>query len=382
MSSDRNTEQMKRVLVTGSRGFIGSNLLLALSERSDLIVFGYDLGDPDDALTSALAESDVIIHLAGVNRPIDPAEFDSGNRGFTQELCERLMGLARHTKIVMTSSIQAALDNPYGTSKHEAELALAAYAENTFAEVVILRLPNVFGKWSRPNYNSVVATFCHNAWRGIALAVNDPTAAVRLVHIDDVVHRLVAEIDAGPQAPGARYEHNLRTFATTVGELAQTVASFDDVRRSGTLPNLGSPLVERLYSTYLSYADPEDLAYPLQQRQDERGALAEFVKSAQSGQIFVSRTRPGVTRGNHYHHLKVEKFMVVEGRARISLRRLKDDQMTTFDIEGSEMRVVDIPPGSTHSILNTGDTEVVVLFWASQVFDQERPDTYFAEVHH
>lgn len=382
MSGDTMTEPLKRVLVTGSRGFIGSNLLLALSERSDLSVTGYDLGDPNEALTEALAESDVIIHLAGVNRPIDPAEFDTGNRGFTQELCDNLTEFGKRTKVVMTSSIQAALDNPYGTSKHEAELALAAYAENTSAEVVILRLPNVFGKWSRPNYNSAVATFCHNAWRGIPLQVNDPTAALRLVHIDDVVRRLIAEIDAGPQTPGARYENDVRAFATTVGELAQTIQSFEDVRRSGTLPDLGSPLVERLYSTYLSYADPEDLVYSLQQRQDERGTLAEFVKSTQGGQIFVSRTRPGVTRGNHYHHLKVEKFMVVEGCARISLRRLRDDHVTTFDIEGSEMRVVDIPPGSTHSILNTGDMEIVVLFWASQVFDQERPDTYFAEVHH
>jgi UDP-2-acetamido-2,6-beta-L-arabino-hexul-4-ose reductase len=382
MGTDKKTNPVKRVLVTGSRGFIGSNLLLALSERSDLIVFGYDLGDPDHALTEALAQSDVVIHLAGVNRPTDPSEFDSGNRGFTQELCERLKELGKSIKVVMTSSIQAALDNPYGTSKHEAELVLAAYAEDAAAEAVILRLPNVFGKWSRPNYNSVVATFCHNAWRGMTLPVNDPSAELRLVHVDDVVDRLIIEIDASLQLPGARYEDNLRTFATTVGELAETIASFEDVRNSGTLPDLSAPLVERLYSTYLSYADPRDLAYPLQQRQDERGALAEFVKSAHSGQIFVSRTRPGVTRGNHYHHLKVEKFMVVEGRAQVSLRRMKDDQVTTFDIEGSEMRVVDIPPGSTHSILNTGDTEVVVLFWASQVFDQERPDTYFAEVHH
>jgi len=382
MGEDEKTDQLKRVLVTGSRGFIGSNLLLALSERPDLAISGYDLGDSSRALTDALAESDVIIHLAGVNRPVDPTEFDTGNRGFTQELCDKLSELGKRTKVVMTSSIQAVLDNPYGTSKHDAELALAKYAERAPAEVVILRLSNVFGKWSRPNYNSAVATFCHNAWRGIPLTVNDASAALRLVHIDEVVQRLIAEIDAGPQAPGARYEDDLRTFTTTVGEVAETIQSFGEVRKSGRLPDLGSPLVERLYSTYLSFADPEDLAYPLQQRQDERGALAEFVKSVNGGQIFVSRTRPGVTRGNHYHHLKVEKFMVVEGQAQISLRRLIDDHVTNFDIEGTEMRVVDIPPGSTHSILNTGDTEIVVLFWASQVFDQERPDTYFAEVHH
>lgn len=375
-------EQVRRVLVTGARGFIGKNLMLVLSERPDVDALGYDVGDSDTALTEALSASDVIIHLAGVNRPVDPTEFDAGNRGFTEELCEKLKTLGKRTKVVMTSSTQAALDNPYGTSKQKAELVLTAYADVASAEVVLFRLPNVFGKWSRPNYNSVVATFCYNVWRGLPLVVNDPCVALQLVHIDDVVSRLIAEIDASPEAPGARYEEGLPTFTATVGELAETIASFEDVRRSGRLPDLASPLVERLYSTYLSYADPVELAYPLDQKQDGRGTLAEFLKSGQAGQIFVSRTRPGVTRGNHYHHLKIEKFMVVAGQARVSLRRMNDNELATFDIEGSDFCVVDIPPGWTHSIQNTGDSDAVVLFWASQVFDPEKPDTYFSEVHH
>lgn len=374
--------QVKSVLVTGAKGFIGSNLMLALSVRDDLSVTGTDADTSGEKLESALATAEVIVHLAGVNRPLDPAEFDSGNRGLTQQLCDRLVELGRGPKIVMTSSIQAELDNPYGLSKRAAEEALAAYADRARAEVLVLRLPNVFGKWSRPNYNSAVATFCHNTWRGIPLEIHDPAAPLRLVHVDDVVASLVGEIDAPPSTAGVRRENGPKPFETTVGELASLITGFPAVRDSGVLPELGDRFTACLYSTFLSYAPHDALSYSLQQKRDERGVLAEFIKSEHVGQIFISRTLPGVTRGNHYHHCKVEKFLVVEGSARVEFRHLDDDSMVTVHAAGTDLRVVDIPPGYTHSISNIGDAELVVLFWASEIFDPARPDTYFAEVHH
>lgn len=373
---------MKRVLVTGAGGFIGKNLMLALGERSDLEPLGYDLGGSESELKEALDQCDVVVHLAGVNRPPDPADFDSGNRSFTAHICDLLHGLGKAPKLLMTSSIQAAQDNPYGLSKRNAELALEEFSAVAGAEVVVLRLPNVFGKWSRPNYNSAVATFCYNAWRGIPLDIHDPDHLIHLVHIDDVIALILSEIDALPGQPGFRYGSEPKGRRTTVGDLARLITGFAEVRASGMLPEVGDAFIHSLYSTYLSFADGEQLAYQLDIRRDERGMLAEFAKSPHAGQIFVSRTKPGVTRGNHYHHCKVEKFLVVEGRARIALRDLADDTLTTFDVDGADLQVVDIPPGCTHSIKNLGSSEAVVLFWASEVFDPTRPDTYSAEVLH
>lgn len=354
-----------------------------LEQRDSGSVFAYDLGDSDTVLREALAACDVVIHLAGVNRPVDEAEFDSGNRGFTEQLCDALLEIGRPTKVVMTSSIQASRDNPYGVSKLAAEAALERYAACSGAEVVVVRLANVFGKWSRPNYNSVVATFCHNAWRGIPLEIHDPAHAIDLVHIDDVIAMLLGEIDAvEPAVPGFRLHSGPAAVTITVGELAGAIEGFRDVRSSCLIPDVSSEFTRRLYSTYLSYSDSAQLAYPLDLKTDERGVLAEFIKSPHAGQVFVSRTKPGVTRGNHYHHTKVEKFLVVEGSARIALRHLIDDVVVSFDIDGAELRVVDIPPGYTHSIENIGSRDAVVLFWTSEVFDPERPDTFFSEVSH
>lgn len=355
----------------------------ALAEREGNSVVGYDLGDSEATLEKALADCDVVIHLAGVNRPRDEGEFDSGNRGFTERLCDALIKAGCSTKVVMTSSVQATLDNPYGASKLAAEKALERYAADSGAEVLVLRLANVFGKWSRPNYNSVVATFCHNAWRGLPLEIHDPDAEIRLVHVDHVIAMLLSEIDAvGTPVPGCRLSQGPEAVSATVGELARTIQGFADMRNTCLIPDMGSEFIRLLYSTYLSYADPAQLAYPLDLKTDERGDLAEFIKSPHAGQVFVSRTRPGVTRGNHYHQSKVEKFLVVEGTARISLRDLVSDVVVSFDVDGTAMRVVDIPPGCTHSIENIGDRDIVVLFWSSEVFDPERPDTFFSEVSH
>jgi UDP-2-acetamido-2,6-beta-L-arabino-hexul-4-ose reductase len=375
-------EGVTEVLVTGAAGFVGRNLLQALSEREDVHVTGFDADDDRDVLIDALGTADVVIHLAGVNRPRDPAEFESGNAGLTSEMCDILRGSGRTPRIVMSSSIQAATDNPYGVSKRHAEAELERFAGDTGADVVVFRFKNIFGKWSRPNYNTVVATFCHNAAHGIPLAVDAPDRGLELVYIDDVVDALVAEIDRTASVPGFSFAPEMAGYTVTLGDLADTISGFAAMRTTGVLPELGDPLTAHLYSTYLSFLDGPETAYALDKKSDERGSLAEFVKSPHAGQIFVSRTRPGITRGNHYHHSKTEKFLVVEGSAIVRLENVSTGERVEHAIEGHDYRVVDIPPGYTHSIENVGPGEMVVLFWASEMFDPSAPDTFYREVSH
>jgi UDP-2-acetamido-2,6-beta-L-arabino-hexul-4-ose reductase len=371
---------MKQVLVTGSEGFLGRNLMQALSEREDLNAIGYDIRDTEHRLLDSLRAADVVVHLAGVNRPVDPAEYEAGNVGFTRKVCDLLRSLDRRPRIIMSSSVQAALDNPYGISKRNAEQELRRFADETCAEMIVFRFKNIFGKWSRPNYNSVVATFCHNASRGLPLEVHDPDRTLELVFVDDVVEALVDAIDSPTRIAGLRFADEINGFRVTLGNLAEVISSFTRIRAGGVLPDLADGLTKHLYSTYLAYLEASDLAYPLEQKMDSRGSLAEFIKSPHTGQLFLSRTKPGITRGNHYHHSKVEKFLVVEGRALIRLRNLATHEIVEYEVLGQEFRVVDIPPGYTHSIQNTGDCELVVLFWANEVFDPFRPDTFFCEV--
>lgn len=371
---------MTEVLVTGAAGFVGRNLVQALSEREDTHVTTYEADDGQDALTSALSVADVVIHLAGVNRPMDTADYERGNVGFTRQVCDILRGLGRAPKIVMSSSVQAALDNPYGVSKRRAEAELERFSGEAGAKVVVFRFKNIFGKWSRPAYNSVVATFCYNAAHGLPLTVDAPARELELVYVDDVVRVLVAEIGDTACAPGFAHAPEMAGFTVTLGDLADRIAGFSAMRQTGVLPDLGDSLTAHLYSTYLSFLDGPDMAYGLEKKSDERGSLAEFVKSPNAGQIFVSRTKPGVTRGNHYHHSKTEKFLVLEGSALIRLENVTTGELVEHEIEGSEYRVVDIPPGYTHSIRNLGSGEMVVLFWASEIFDPSAPDTFYREV--
>lgn len=375
-------DRVREVLVTGAAGFVGRNLAQALRERDDIHVLAYDADGTPEQLSAALAAADVIVHLAGVNRPKDPHEFETGNTGLTRQLCDELREMGRTPKIIMSSSIQALEDNPYGASKRAAEIELEQSSNETGADVTVFRFKNVFGKWSRPEYNSVVATFCYNAAHGIPLRVDDPEKRFELVYIDDVVDRIIGEIDAPPREPHFRFADEMPGFAVTLGALADTVESFPRTRPAGMLPDFADRFTTCLYSTYLSYLDAGDIAYGLDRKSDERGSLAEFVKSAHAGQIFVSRTKPGITRGNHHHRTKVEKFLVVEGRGVIRLRHLATDDLVELEISGDEYRVVDIPPGYTHSIENVGEGDLVTLFWANQVFDREDPDTYFCEVRH
>jgi UDP-2-acetamido-2,6-beta-L-arabino-hexul-4-ose reductase len=367
------------VLVTGAKGFIGKNLCSALGRRTDLQLVEFDVKSSKGVLDEALAQADVVVHLAGVNRPPSEQEFEAGNAGFTSDLLEKLQRLGRLPKVFLSSSIQAELQNPYGKSKLGAEVALQRYCEATGAEGVVFRFKNLFGKWCRPNYNSVVATFCNNIANGLPVQVSNPANLVNLTYIDDVVAALLAELDA-PLRPGFRMANDLPSHAITLGELVATIQAFHAHRDTLVLPSYASAFTRALYATYLSYLPPAAAAYQLTIRADDRGSLAEFVKSPHFGQVFVSRTRPGITRGNHFHQTKTEKFLVVQGEAAIRLRQIHGGEVVAFRVRGEEYRVVDILPGYTHSIENVGSGELVTLFWSSEVFDQAKPDTLFDPV--
>lgn len=373
-----------KALVTGASGFIGKNLVVAL-RRARVDVVGIDVDSPPAALLAGVRGVDVVYHLAGVNRPEHEGEFVAGNVGSLDALFAAVdqdaVGdlPAARPLVVLSSSAQAKHDNPYGRSKLLAEQALEAYAARRGTAAVIYRLPGVFGKWGRPDYNSVVATFCHNIARGLPIAISDPSHVIELVHIDDVVAQFLTHLEAQVVA-GVTRGKVTPTFTTSLGELASRLQGFRGMRDTLLVADASEPFTRRLLGTYTSYLPPGDLAYPLEQRTDARGTLAELLKSPHFGQIFVSRTHPGVTRGNHYHDLKVEKFCVLEGEAVIRFRPILGDEITEHRVSGRDFTVVDIPPGTTHSIENVGSVELIVLFWASEILDPQRPDTHYDEV--
>ena len=374
----------KKVLITGSKGFVGRNLVQALRLRGDVDLVEYDLGFPEPQLSDALLGADVIFHLAGVNRPPSPEQYETGNAGFTQELCNRLLSLGRAPAILFASSTQAELDNPYGVSKRHAEESLRQFSNATGARVTIFRWTNLFGKGCRPNYNSVTATFCHNIAHGLPIQISDPGRELQLAYIDDVVAGLLAELDNDAARETVVVAGVEPAYLATLGHLAATLQSFRDSRANLMLPDMSDRFIRCLYATYLSYLPVDDFAYALDRKGDNRGELAEFLKSPCIGQMFVSRTKPGVTRGNHFHHTKVEKFLVLEGDAVIRFRHVESESesknILAYRISGKEFRVVDIPPGYTHSIENVGAGEMVVLFWVSEIFDPAAPDTHVSEV--
>ncbi|TFG40033.1 MAG: SDR family oxidoreductase [Candidatus Aminicenantes bacterium] len=370
---------MKTVLITGAAGFIGKNLVAALKHRDDVRLILFDVDTEPAVLEVGLAEADLIYHLAGVNRPKDESEFVTGNTGLTEQMLARLVELGRTPTFVLSSSSQAELDNPYGQSKKAAEDAVLKFNNKTGAPVCVYRLPGVFGKGSRPNYNTVVATFCYNLARGLDITVNDPSREMELVYIGDVVDAFLRHLDGPPDPARQRYSVG-RTYRVTLGELADRIRRLHNVRETLTVPDLRDDLMKCLHATYLSFLPEDGFGYPVKLHTDNRGWLFELIKSEHFGQIFVSKTLPGITRGNHYHNTKVEKFCVIQGQGVIRFRQIDSDQILEYPVDGREIKVVDIPPGYTHSIENTGEVEMICLFWANQIFAPERPDTYFDPV--
>ena len=371
---------MKTVLVTGSEGFIGKNLVERLKRLSDLQLLCYDIGINEGKLENFLHDSDVVYHLAGVNRPPDPSEHGKVNAGLTASIVQHLHNVKRHPLLVLASSTQAVLDNPYGKSKLTAEETVTDFAQATGAPVRIFRFPGVFGKWCRPNYNSVVATFCHNVAHGLPISVSDPAKELRLVYVDDVVLAFTGLLSEESPRPGCEMLSVLPEYSTTLAALVDKITAFKSIRETLRLPDESDRFTRALHSTYLSYLPKDNFAYPLTQRTDPRGELAELLKSEHFGQLFVSRTRPGITRGNHFHDTKIEKFCVIEGDAVIRFRHVRETEILEYKVSGRDFKVVDIPPGYTHSIENTGQEDLIVLFWSNEVFDPLHPDTTPAEV--
>ncbi|GAA0604072.1 capsular polysaccharide biosynthesis protein CapF [Virgibacillus siamensis] len=370
---------MINVLVTGAGGFIGKNLIERLHRQKDIIVNQYHHRDDLSKLHQHLSNADIVYHLAGVNRPAHNEEFVSVNRGLTESIVNYLSAHHKTPKIVFSSSTQAASDTPYGFSKKTAEEILKKYSMNTGADVTIYRLPGVFGKWCRPHYNSVVATFCHEIAHGGTIEVHDAEKMLELVYIDDVVNSFT-ECLYQEKIEATFYYHIQPNFHITVGELAQVLYQIKDVRNSLIIPDLSDKLTKYLYTTYLSYLDDNNLSYKLPAHKDERGRLVELIKSRQAGQVFMSTSRKGVIRGNHYHHTKVEKFCVIKGAANIKLRKINSGEVITYTVTDQNIEVVDIPPGYTHSIENVTDDEIMVLFWANELFNPDNPDTFHMKV--
>jgi UDP-2-acetamido-2,6-beta-L-arabino-hexul-4-ose reductase len=368
------------VVVTGSAGFVGRNLMAQFSAQKEHEALGFDVGYDEAALEAALAKADFVFHLAGVNRPQDPSEFDTGNRGFTEHVLDLLEKHNRAVPVVITSSIQAALDNPYGASKKGAEELAFAWAKRVQGEVLVYRLPNLFGKWCRPNYNSVTATFCYNIARGLPIQVSDPDKKLELVYIGDLLQEFMLALAGKPHVGADGYCFVPTVYTITVGELAGMLQSFRRNREDLYLPNFANPLVRAMYATYVSYLPENEFAYKPEMKLDNRGGLAELLKQPGFGQIFVSHTKPGFTRGNHWHHTKVEKFIVVAGEALIKFRKVDGSEVYEYPVSGSDMTIVDIPTGYTHSITNIGEADVITLFWSDEVFNPENPDTYSLEV--
>jgi UDP-2-acetamido-2,6-beta-L-arabino-hexul-4-ose reductase len=369
-----------KVLITGANGVVGKNLQLHLAERQDVQVVCFTRSDDVERLPAVLLGVDFVFHLAGVNRPHDPKEFITGNVDLTQALCNAVCTVAEMTgkkvPIVYTSSTQVGRDNPYGQSKLVAEGVLLAAARSYMMPVHILRLPNVFGKWCEPNYNSAVATFCHNIARELPIQVHDPVATVTLVYVDDVIECLVQLMDGADVAVGPDgFATVAPQYTATVGELAQQIHAFKDSRATLVTERVGEGLVRALYATYVSYLPVESFAYTVPQYADPRGVFVEMLKTPDAGQFSFFTAHPGITRGGHYHHSKTEKFLVIKGRARFKFRHMQTGQEHGWS-PGGKPEIVETVPGWTHDITNIGNDEMIVMLWANEVFDRSRPDTF------
>jgi len=363
-----------KVLVTGADGFIGKNLCVYLVER-DFQVLRFVRGSNFNFLRECVASADAIIHLAGENRPKDPINFEVVNVQLTKKICNLISEFNRRIPVVFASSIQAKLKNSYGLSKLAAEEQLINLSRNIEINLSIYRLPGVFGKWCKPNYNSVVATFCHQLARDLPIKINDPSKILRLVYIDDVVNSFVNFI-SNPDYHSDLFCNINEEYEITLGKLADQIRSFKRVKEDLIIGSVGTDFTRALYSTYLSYLPVSDFSYVLPKYSDERGDFVEILKTKNSGQFSYFTARPGVTRGGHYHHTKTEKFLVVQGKARFKFKNIVTHEQHELVVNGDKPEVVDTVPGWSHDITNIGDTELVVMLWANETFDRDKPDTY------
>lgn len=370
-----------KVLVTGAGGFIGQNLTVELEKREGVEVLAFDVDTPLELLEEYCRECDFVYNLAGVNRPEHVEEFMEGNFGFATTLVETLKKYGNTCPIMNASSIQAALENPYGKSKKAGEDMLFAYGKEVGAEIYIYRFPNVFGKWCRPNYNSAVATFCHNIANNLPIQVNDRSTVMNLVYIDDVVEELLQALDRHPHVNLDGYCFVPTVHEITLGEIVTLLYSFRESRNNLMIPDMTENSFEKkLYSTYLSYLPTDNFAYPLVMHEDERGSFTEILKSVNHGQVSINISKPGIVKGNHWHHTKNEKFVVVSGQGLIRFRKHGSEEIIEYHVSGEKLEIVDIPTGYTHSIVNEGDTDLVTLMWCNECFNPGKPDTIYEEV--
>lgn len=367
-----------KILVTGAKGFIGKNLIAELSYRK-FDIYEYDKDTDFLLLNGYCKEADFVFHLAGVNRPKEQSEFMEGNFGFTSDLLDTLKRYNNTCPVMISSSVQAELDNPYGKSKKAGENLLFDYRKETGAKVLVYRFPNVFGKWCKPNYNSAVATFCNNIACDIPIIVNDPNVVMNLVYIDDVVDELINALEGKENRNGDFCEVPTQ-YKINLGEIVQLLYLFKDSRDERSIPDMSDAFTKKLYSTYLSYLPTGRFSYNLKMNVDSRGSFTEFIKTPDRGQVSINISKPGIIKGNHWHHSKVEKFLVVSGKGVIRFRKTDSNEVLEYFVSDEKMEVVDIPTGYTHNIQNLGDTDMITIIWANEQFNPEKTDTYFLEV--
>ena len=368
-----------KILVTGAEGFIGKNLIAQLRNNKYDEIYEYNRNTDTSLLDAFCKEADFVFHLAGANRPKEQSEFMEDNFRFTSNLLGSLKKHDNTCPVMISSSIQAELDNPYGDSKKAGEDLLFSYAEETGAKVFVYRFPNVFGKWCKPNYNSAVATFCHNISHNCPIQVNDSSVSMNLVYIDDVVNELISALEGNANKVDSFCEVPI-VYTITLGEIVELIYSFKKSREDRSVPNMSDEFIKKLYSTYLSYLPEDQFSYELKMNVDQRGSFTEFIKTPDRGQISVNISKPGITKGNHWHHTKNEKFLVVSGEGVIRFRKINSDEMIEYFVSEKKMEVVDIPVGYVHSIENIGILDMVTIMWSNEIFDSEKPDTYFMEV--
>lgn len=368
-----------KILITGAKGFIARNLIAELRNKNYTDIFEYTRDTDPSLLDEYCKEAEFVFHLAGVNRPKDQLEYMEGNYGFTSTLLAALNKYKNNCPIMISSSIQAELDNQYGKSKKAGEDILIRYGKETGAKVLVYRFPNVFGKWCRPNYNSAVATFCHNITHDLLITVNDPSVVMKLVYIDDVVEELLNALNGEENIVGGFCEVPF-VHTITLGSIADLIYSFKKSREERSIPDMSDTFTKKLYSTYLSYLPKNQFSYEIKMNVDNRGSFTEFIKTPERGQVSVNVSKPGITKGNHWHHTKNEKFLVVSGKGVIRFRGIDSGEVIEYFVSGDKMEVVDIPTGYTHNIENLSDTDMVTIMWANECFDPEKPDTYYLEV--